>query len=122
MSVAASALHTAVEAMADGAIVADTRSGEVLVNSAARAMLGIPAERSVDTTYLKDVVGFYPFDLAAGGDGQPIREEVRIGERVLHSVVTPLREGDRVDRRDRRSSATSATPRTSPAGARSSRR
>ena len=51
------------------------------------------ATTAVDTTYLKDVVGFYPFDLAAGAaDGQPIREEVRIGERVLHSVVTPLRE------------------------------
>src|SRR6185312_400983 len=61
----------------------------------AREMLGVPVDANVDTTYLKDIVGFYPFDLAAGSpDGQPIREEVRIGDRVLHSVVTPLREGD----------------------------
>ena len=93
MSVALSALQTAIEVMADGAIVADTRTGEVFVNRAAREMLGIPVEAKVDTTYLKDSVGFYPFDLATGGDGQPIREEVRIGDRVLHSVVTPLREG-----------------------------
>ncbi len=79
--------------MADGAIVADTRSGNVFVNAAAREMLGIPADAHVDTEYLKDTVGFYPFDLAAGSDG-PIREEVRIGDRLLHSVVTPLREGD----------------------------
>jgi signal transduction histidine kinase len=80
--------------MADGAIVADTRTGEAVVNVAARVMLGIPSDAEVNTAYLKDVVGFYPFDLAAGSpDGQPIREEVRIGERVLHSVVTPLREG-----------------------------
>ncbi|HEU4726892.1 MAG TPA: response regulator [Kofleriaceae bacterium] len=80
--------------MADGAIVADTRSGEVFVNAAAREMLGIPPDAKIDTTYLKDTVGFYPFDLAAGAsDGQPIREEVRIGDRVLHSVVTPLRDG-----------------------------
>src|SRR5215813_10651187 len=83
-------LRQAVGAMADGAIVADTRSGEVFVNAVAREMLGIPADAHVDTTYLKDTVGFYPFDLAP--DGQPIREEVRIGDRVLHSVVTPLRE------------------------------
>jgi signal transduction histidine kinase/DNA-binding response OmpR family regulator len=84
----------AVEAMADGAIVADTRSGQVIVNAAAREMLGIPADAVVDTAYLKDTVGFYPFDLAAGAnDGQAIREEVRIGERALHSVVTPLRDG-----------------------------
>ena len=84
----------AVEAMADGAIVADTRSGQVIVNAAAREMLGIPADALVDTAYLKDTVGFYPFDLAAGAnDGQAIREEVRIGERALHSVVTPLRDG-----------------------------
>jgi signal transduction histidine kinase/DNA-binding response OmpR family regulator len=83
-------LRHAVGAMADGAIVADTRTGEVLINAAAREMLEIPADAPIDTTYLKDTVGFYPFDLAAGG---VIREEVRIGDRVLHSVVTPLRDG-----------------------------
>jgi len=87
-------LRHAVDAMADGAIVADTRSGEVFVNAAAREMLGIPPDAKVDTTYLKDTVGFYPFDLAAGAsEGQAIREEVRIGDRALHSVVTPLRDG-----------------------------
>jgi signal transduction histidine kinase/DNA-binding response OmpR family regulator len=87
-------LRHAVDAMADGAIVANTRTGEVIINTAAREMLGIPADAKVDTTYLKDTVGFYPFDLAAGvGDGQAVREEVRIGERPLHSVVTPLRDG-----------------------------
>src|SRR5262249_40499335 len=86
-------LRHAVDAMADGAIVANTRSGQVIVNTAAREMLGIPRDAKVNTTYLKDTVGFYPFDLATGaGDGQAIREEVRIGERVLHSVVTPLRD------------------------------
>ncbi|MBS1118783.1 MAG: response regulator receiver modulated diguanylate cyclase with sensor [Deltaproteobacteria bacterium] len=95
MPVGVNELRLAIDAMADGAILADTRSGEVLVNRAAREMLAIPAEVEVDTTYLKDIVGFYPFDLAAGAsDGQPIREEVRIGDRLLHSVVTPLREGD----------------------------
>src|SRR5215831_8707084 len=88
-------LHAAVDVMADGAICADTRTGEVVINRSARQMLGIPEDADVDTTYLKDVVGFYPFDLAAAAsDGQPVREEVRIGERVLHSVVTPLREND----------------------------
>ena len=86
-------LRLAVDAMADGAILADTRTGEVIVNQSARVMLGIAPDAAVDTAYLKDVVGFYPFDLAAASpDGQPIREEVRIGESVLHSVVTPLRE------------------------------
>jgi signal transduction histidine kinase/DNA-binding response OmpR family regulator len=86
-------LRVAIELMADGAIFADTTTNEVVINRAAREMLAIPADAVVDTTYLKDTVGFYPFDLAAGSpDGQPIREEVRIGERVLHSVVTPMRE------------------------------
>ncbi|MFT3700589.1 MAG: response regulator [Kofleriaceae bacterium] len=79
--------------MADGAILADTTTGEVLINRTAREMLNVPLDVKVDTTYLKNVVGFYPFDLAAGSQ-DPVREEVRIGERVLHSVVTPLREGD----------------------------
>src|SRR5262245_32212061 len=84
-------LRHAVGAMADGAIVADTRTGEVFVNAAAREMLAIPPDAHVDTTYLKDTVGFYPFDLAV--DGNVIREEVRVGDRLLHSVVTPLRDG-----------------------------
>ena len=86
-------LRIAVDVMADGAILADTRTGDVIINQAARVMLGISPDDKVDTAYLKDVVGFYPFDLAAGApEGLPVREEVRIGERVLHSVVTPLRE------------------------------
>jgi signal transduction histidine kinase/DNA-binding response OmpR family regulator len=86
-------LRLAIDAMADGTIFADTTTGEVVINRSAREMLGIPPDVAVDTTYLKDVVGFYPFDLAASApEGQPIREEVRVGERVLHSVVTPLRE------------------------------
>ena len=93
MPVGVNELRVAVDAMADGAILADTRSGEVYANRAAREMLGIPLDAAVDTSYLKDVVGFYPFDLAAtASDGQPVREEVRIGERVLHQVVTPLHE------------------------------
>jgi signal transduction histidine kinase/DNA-binding response OmpR family regulator len=94
MPVGVNELRIAVDAMADGAILADTRSGEVYINRAAREMLGIALDAAVDTSYLKDTVGFYPFDLAAAAsDGQPVREEVRIGDRVLHSVVTPLRDG-----------------------------
>src|SRR5436190_18013115 len=85
-------LRLAVDVMVDGAIVANTQSGEVFVNAAAREMLGIPADAVVDTNYLKNTVGFYPFDLAVSG--LPVREEVRIGERVLHSVVTPLTEDE----------------------------
>ena len=87
----------AMAAMADGMLIADTRTGHVQVNAAARAMLSIDADIDVTTTYLKNVIGFYPFELVVAGPdgGTPIREEVRIGERVLHSVVTPLVEDGR---------------------------
>jgi signal transduction histidine kinase/DNA-binding response OmpR family regulator len=84
---AADSLRLAVEAMADGFISADMRTGDVVINSAARHMLGITTGDTVTTQYLKEVVGFYPFELAGV---TPVREELRIGERVLHSVVTPL--------------------------------
>ncbi len=84
------ALLLAIEAMADGFIAADMRTGGVTINPAARQMLGIAAGEIVTTQYLKEVVGFYPFELAGLS---PIREELRIGERVLHSVVTPLFDG-----------------------------
>jgi signal transduction histidine kinase/DNA-binding response OmpR family regulator len=79
----------ALEAMADGVVVADTVHGDVHVNSTARAMLGLPADGPVTTSFLKDRLGFYPFDLVAAGGG-PVREEVRIGEALYHSVVSPI--------------------------------
>jgi signal transduction histidine kinase/DNA-binding response OmpR family regulator len=79
----------ALEAMADGVVVADTRRGDVQVNAAARAMLGLPDDAVVTTSFLKDRLGFYPFDLVAAGGGA-VREEVRIGEAHYHSVVSPI--------------------------------
>jgi signal transduction histidine kinase/PleD family two-component response regulator len=85
-------LRIAVEAVADGVILADTRSGEVYINRAARAMLGIPSDAAVDTTYLDGLIGFERFDLAAEtSERGSARREIRIADRVLHSVITPLR-------------------------------
>ncbi len=82
-------LVRAFEAMADGVVVADTRTGEVLVNQAARRYLGL-GEGEVTTRFLADKLGFYPFDLIAGADGGEVREEIRIGDQLLHSIVTPI--------------------------------
>mgnify|MGYP003577515884 CR=1 FL=1 len=65
------------------------KRGEVHVNQAARAMLGLPDNEPVTTTFLKDKLGFYPFDLVAAGGG-PVREEVRMGEALYHSVVSTV--------------------------------
>ena len=77
-------LRSAVELMADGAILADTTHGRGPDQSRRRARCSAcPSDAVVDTAYLKDIVGFYPFDLAAAShDGRLIREEVRIGERA----------------------------------------
>ncbi|MCB9565273.1 MAG: response regulator [Kofleriaceae bacterium] len=61
----------------------------MIVNDAARRILGLPDDGPVTTSFLKDRLGFYPFDLVAAG-GAPVREEVRIGEALLHSVVSPI--------------------------------
>ena len=82
-------LASAFEAMADGVLIADTRTGEVRVNAAGRAMLGL-GDEPLTTRELSERTGFYPFDLIAADDGGPIREQVRIGGRTLHSIVSPL--------------------------------
>lgn len=88
-----------VESMADGLILTDTGSDLVLINPAGRRMLGIDDAQNVTTLFLKDKLGFYPFDLVAtrptvkGGDEKPLREEVRVGERLFHSIVSPVRDG-----------------------------
>lgn len=77
--------------MTDAVVVADHRTGAVTCNPAARAILGLTADEPVTTQALEARLGFYPFELIAAGD-VAVREEVRIGELVLHSVVTPLTE------------------------------
>ncbi len=88
-----------VESMADGLIMTDIGQDDVLINPAARRLLGILADTDVTTSFLKDKLGFYPFDLvttrsATGGVAGPLREEVRIGDRILHSMVSPVRDRD----------------------------
>jgi signal transduction histidine kinase/PleD family two-component response regulator len=82
-------LTLAVAAMADGVMIADRRTGEVMVNPAMRRLLGLAPDAVVTTSYLADTLGFYPFDLMAAG-GADVREELRIAGRTLHSVVSPL--------------------------------
>ncbi len=95
----ASERHEAIERMFesidDGVILTSRTRDDVVVNPAARRLFGIPADVEVTTAFLKDRLGFYPFDLlaapaAGSGPAEPLREELRVGERRLHSVVSPV--------------------------------
>ncbi|MBT8493346.1 MAG: PAS domain-containing protein, partial [Deltaproteobacteria bacterium] len=55
-----------VESTADGVVYADDLGREVVVNRAARELLDIPDDVAVSRAYLKQEVGFYPFELLAG--------------------------------------------------------
>ncbi len=81
-----------VESMADGLILTDLHSDDVLINPAARKMLGINANQLVGQQFLKEALGFYPFDLIAttADSPGPLHEEVRIRDKVLHSMVSPV--------------------------------
>jgi PAS domain S-box-containing protein len=82
-----------VESMADGVIMTDSTGEVFLINPAARRMLGAGAasEADVNAKYLKERLGFYPFDLVlASANREPVREEVKIGEHFLHSIVSPV--------------------------------
>jgi PAS domain S-box-containing protein len=84
-----------VESMADGLIMTDS-SGEVfLINPAARKMLGLPdGHEAVTTKYLKEKLGFYPFDLIRSTRSpEPLREELKVGDQFLHSIVSPVLDG-----------------------------
>src|SRR5439155_6975061 len=81
-----------VESMADGVIMTDSTGEVFLINPAARRMLGA-TESDVNAKYLKDTLGFYPFDLVRSHGREPVREEVKIGEHFLHSIVSPVADG-----------------------------
>src|SRR5262249_33164770 len=80
-----------VESMADGVIMTDSAGEVFLLNPAARGMLGLPDDAQVTTKYLKEKLGFYPFDLVRTSRSvEPLREELKIGETFLHSIVSPV--------------------------------
>jgi PAS domain S-box-containing protein len=83
-----------VASMADGVVATDASGELFLINPAARRMLGLPADEPLSARMLQDRLGFYPFDLVRGAHrAEPVREEVRVGERVLHSIVSPVSDG-----------------------------
>jgi PAS domain S-box-containing protein len=85
-----------VESMADGLILTDLNSDLVQINPSARRLLGIEGVQPVTQQFLKQTLGFYPFDLVATGDaaGGPLREEVRVKDKMLHSMVSPVRDAN----------------------------
>jgi signal transduction histidine kinase/DNA-binding response OmpR family regulator len=92
-------LERVVESMADGLLVAALGSEEVVANPAARRMLGAPLARPLSVRWLKDALGFYPFDLVRGLDpgasGKAfVTEEVHLLDRTLSSIVSPVVESD----------------------------
>ncbi len=90
-------LERVVECLADGLLYAPTGSDEILANPAARRMLGAPLDDRLSVKWMKDALGFYPFDLVRGLDANPsgcalVTEEVRVAGRTLSSVVSPVLE------------------------------
>ncbi len=87
-------LSLMVNSMADGLIMTERHRDEVLINPAARALLEISPTSVVTRSYLQERLGFYPFDLVATtpDTSELVREELSIGEKRLHSTVSPIRE------------------------------
>lgn len=79
--------------MDDGFLFIEEFGDEVVINRAGREMLNIPATESVTRRFLKESLNFYPFELLATHAGS-VREELRVGERVLHSLVSPVNGAD----------------------------
>ena len=86
-----------VEGMADGLVMTDATGEVVVANAAARELLGVPESQPMTARFLQDVLGFYPFELVRGWERQgarPVSEDLAVGDRFLHSVVSPVTEGD----------------------------
>ena len=75
--------------MEDGFLYIEEFGDEVIINRAARHMLAIPDDREVTRKFLKETLSFYPFELLATQAGS-VREELHVGDRVLHSLVSPV--------------------------------
>tara|TARA_R110002096_G_scaffold44526_8_gene120306 strand:+ start:137240 stop:139948 length:2709 start_codon:yes stop_codon:yes gene_type:complete len=87
-------LSLMVNSMADGLIMSERDQDEVLINPAARLLLDISPTSAITRSYLQERLGFYPFDLVAANPDSTelLREELTIGDKRLHSMVSPVRE------------------------------
>jgi DNA-binding response OmpR family regulator/signal transduction histidine kinase len=83
-------LELMVRSLPDGVIMIDERDQVFVINPAARALLHLPEQGPVSTAYLRDQLGFYPFDLIRGwpGEQQVVKEEIKLFDRVAHSIVS----------------------------------
>ena len=91
-------LERVVECMADGLLFAATGADEVIANPAARRMLGAALEGPLPREWLKDALGFYPFDSCAASS-RTVGPRVRPGggpppRPTLSSIVSPVAERD----------------------------
>ncbi len=83
-----------VEAMTDGVVLTDAKGAGVVVNAAARALLGLGAdEPRPGLERLSTALGLSPFDLVRGweyGGAKTVREALHLADRDVELVVTPV--------------------------------
>jgi DNA-binding response OmpR family regulator/signal transduction histidine kinase len=83
-----------VESMADGVLLTDEKNEIVVLNPAARCLLGLGEGPGMDFgKRLREKLGFDPFELVRGweyGGPQVLREELKLDERTIHTTVTPV--------------------------------
>ena len=93
-------IRAMVESMVDGVLMADQNDEIVVMNEAAKKILRISRrEDSVSKKYLQETLGFYPFTLTKGlvhkaGLQATIKEEIKVFDKTLHSVVSPVYDTD----------------------------
>ena len=89
-------IRAMVESMVDGVLMADQNDEIVVMNQAAKKILRVGRrEDSIPKKYFKETLGFYPFTLTKGlvhkaGLQATIKEEIKVFEKTLHSVVSPV--------------------------------
>jgi DNA-binding response OmpR family regulator/signal transduction histidine kinase len=83
-----------VESMADGVLLTDEKNELVVVNPAARGLLGLEEGSGPEAgRRLREKLGFDPFELVRGweyGGPQVLREELTLDERTIHTTVTAV--------------------------------
>jgi signal transduction histidine kinase/DNA-binding response OmpR family regulator len=83
-----------VEAMTDGVVLTDAKGAVMVVNAAARSLLGLSAEEGrPGIERLSNALGLSPFELVRGweyGGAKIVREPLLLAGRDVELVVTPV--------------------------------
>ncbi len=79
--------------MIPGALLVDNRETVKIINPSAKKILGLSVDTEfVDSSFLKNTLGFSPLELLIESKKEIIKKEIRISEKIYQTIISAVRD------------------------------